>query len=186
MTINSPALADWKSIHNSAFIGFDEIFRRIKELEKPQTGFPPYDIIKKSDDSFLIKLAVAGYTKENISVVLDSGKLIISGSPKNSNELLDYVSGNIETVPTNYIYKGIAERDFKRVFTLSDTVQVEKVTLSDGMLYVALKNTIPEHFKLNELLDTLRYLDRIKIPLSDLTDNILDAGNRYVIVDFGC
>ena len=47
------------------------------------------------------------------------------------------------------------------------------------------KDTIPEHRKLNDLLDTLRKLDRIKIPLSDLTDNILDAGNRYVIVDFG-
>ena len=48
------------------------------------------------------------------------------------------------------------------------------------------KDTIPEHRKLNDLLDTLRKLDRIGIPLSDLTDNILDAGNRYVIVDFGC
>lgn len=136
MTINNSAIADFKSIHNSAFIGFDELFRRIKELEKPQTGFPPYDIIKQSEELFSIKLAVAGYSKENISVVLDSGKLTISGSTKSG-----------ETDSINYIYKGIAERDFKRVFTLSDTIEVEKVTLSNGMLYVMLKNVIPEHKK---------------------------------------
>jgi molecular chaperone IbpA len=147
MTLNNTALAEFKSIHNSAFIGFDEFFRMIKELEKPQTGFPPYDIIKHSEERFGIKLAVAGYSKENISVVLDSGKLTISGSIANKNNLLDYSTGLSTNVPVNYIYKGIAERDFKRVFTLSDTIEVEKVTLSDGMLYVTLKNVIPEHQK---------------------------------------
>jgi molecular chaperone IbpA len=126
---------NFRSIHNSAFIGFDELFRRIQELEKPQTGFPPYDIVKKSDEEFIIKMAVAGYSKPQISVVLDSGKLTISGSTnKDPNSLY-------------YIYKGIAERDFKRTFTLADTVEVEKVSLSDGMLYVTLKNVIPEHHK---------------------------------------
>lgn len=135
MTINNAALADFRSIHNSALIGFDDLFRRIKELEKPQTGFPPYDIIKNSEEEFVVKMAVAGYTKNQISVVLDSGKLTICGSSdKDSNSL-------------SYIYKGIAERDFKRTFTLADTVEVEKVTLSDGMLYVTLKNVIPEHNK---------------------------------------
>ena len=127
----------WKTIHNSAFIGFDELFRKIKELEKPQTGFPPYDIIKLSEESFLIKMAVAGYSKEQISVTLDFNKLIVSGTHSNLE------SGLKE----NYIYKGIAERDFKRTFTLADTVKVEKVNLSDGMLYIHLKNVVPETVK---------------------------------------
>ena len=134
----------FRSIHKSAFIGFDELFNRIKELEKPQTGFPPYDIIKKSDEEFVIKLAVAGYSKDQISVSLDSGKLVVTGTSLNDN-VLDYVTSvNTSTVPINYIYKGIAERDFKRTFTLADTVEVDKVTLSDGMLCVFLKNIIPE------------------------------------------
>jgi molecular chaperone IbpA len=138
MTLNNTTLTDFRSIHNSALIGFDDLFRRITELEKPHTGFPPYDIIKYSDDDYVIKLAVAGYKKENISVVLDSGKLMISGySTKN-----DEPSSKI-----HYEYKGIAERDFKRVFTLADTVEVEKIALSDGMLYVTLKNVIPENKK---------------------------------------
>jgi len=126
---------NFRSIHNSALIGFDDLFMRFKELEKPQTGFPPYDIIRVSDEKFVIKLAVAGYKKENISVVLDAGKLTISGTSK-SDEL-----------PVKYEYKGIAERDFIRKFTLADTVEVERVTLSDGMLYVNLQNIIPEHKK---------------------------------------
>ena len=137
----------FRTIHNSAFIGFDDLFRRIKELEKPQTGFPPYDIIKKSDDELVIKLAVAGYSKNQISVSLDSGKLVISGSSSN-DDVKDYTTSvNTSVVPINYIYKGIAERDFKRTFTLADTVEVDKVTLSDGMLYVFLQNIIPESKK---------------------------------------
>ena len=78
-------LTTFRTIHNSALIGFDELFRRITELEKPQTGFPPYDIIKHSNEDFSIKMAVAGYTKEQISVTLDSGKLIVTGKIKSDN-----------------------------------------------------------------------------------------------------
>ena len=120
------------SIHNTGLIGFDDLFMRIKELEKPQTGFPPYDIIRVTDEKFVIKLAVAGYKKENISVVLDSGKLIISGT------------SNRDEPPVKYEYKGIAERDFMRKFTLANTVEVERTVLLDGMLYVNLQNIIPE------------------------------------------
>ena len=150
MTVNNPALVDpfWRSIHNSAFIGFDELFRTIKELDKPKTGFPPYDIIKKSEEQFLIKMAVAGYTKDQISITLESGKLIVTGTPNNFNETLDYYSENSQELPVNYIYKGIAEREFKRVFTLAETVEVEKINLSDGMLSIFLKNVIPEVKKL--------------------------------------
>ena len=139
MTVNNTSYDEFRTIHNSAFIGFDELFRKIKELEKPQTGFPPYDIIKESDDDFVIKLAVAGYSKDQIKVALDSGKLSISGSL--TSQTTD------KPIPIDYIYKGIAERDFKRIFTLADTVQVEKVKLVDGMLFVHLKNVIPESQK---------------------------------------
>jgi molecular chaperone IbpA len=130
-------LTTFRTIHNSALIGFDELFRRITELEKPQTGFPPYDIIKNSDEKFSIKMAVAGYTKDQITVTLNDGKLIVTGKIKSDNSKID----------AEFLYKGIAERDFTRSFTLADTIEVDKVTLSDGMLYVALKNIIPDNKK---------------------------------------
>lgn len=130
-------LTTFRTIHNSALIGFDELFRRITELEKPQTGFPPYDIIKNSDEKFSIKMAVAGYTKDQITVTLNDGKLIVTGKIKSDNSKID----------AEFLYKGIAERDFTRSFTLADTIEVDKVTLSDGMLYVSLLNVIPDNKK---------------------------------------
>lgn len=130
-------LTTFRTIHNSALIGFDELFRRITELEKPQTGFPPYDIIKHSNEDFSIKMAVAGYTKEQISVTLDTGKLIVTGKIKSDNSKVD----------SEFLYKGIAERDFTRSFTIADTVEVDKITLLDGMLYILLKNIIPDNKK---------------------------------------
>jgi molecular chaperone IbpA len=132
LTVNDP----WKSIHKTSLIGFDELFERIKELDKPQAGFPPYNIVKTADSVFKIVMAVAGFSKEDISVVLEDSRLTISGS-----------FGLKVNDPAEYIYKGIAERNFKRVFTLSDSVEVGKVTLSNGMLEVTLNQFIPEHKK---------------------------------------
>jgi molecular chaperone IbpA len=130
-------LTTFRTIHNSALIGFDELFRRINELEKPQTGFPPYDIIKQSEEKFVIKMAVAGYTKDQISVTLDTGKLVVTGKIKPDESKKD----------SEFLYKGIAERDFTRTFTIADTVEVDKVSLSNGMLYVSLRNVIPDNKK---------------------------------------
>lgn len=140
----SDQIENFRKIHNSGLIGFEELFRKIKELENQKSGFPPYDIIKYSDEDSVIRMAVAGYTKENISVELNAGKLIISGSIN-----LDY---NIDNIVNNvkipeYVYKGIAERDFRREFTLADTVEVNDVSLSDGILLIKLKNIIPENKK---------------------------------------
>ena len=67
---------DFKSIHNAALIGFDELFNKLRELEKPQTGFPPYDIIKESEENFVIKLAVAGYKKDHINGTHSTSNII--------------------------------------------------------------------------------------------------------------
>ena len=133
-------LEQFRTIHNTALIGFDDLFRRIKELESPKTNFPPYDIIKTSDDTFVIKLAVAGYSKDDISVTLDSGKLSVEGS-------INHESDDKENYYPEYLYKGISQRNFKREFTLADTVEVSGVKLSEGMLSIKLLNVIPEHQK---------------------------------------
>ena len=138
-----------KSIHSAAFIGFDELFKRIVELESPKTNFPPYDIIKTSSDEFVIKLAVAGYSKTDISVILNSGKLSVDGSIASGDftldKLLDATFKN-EKYP-EYLHKGISQRNFKREFTLADTVEVSDVKLNEGMLYIYLKNVIPDSKK---------------------------------------
>jgi len=128
-------LDTFRKIHNSALIGFDELFRAVKDLEHQKVGFPPYDLIQYSNELFEIKMAVAGYSKDSIKVELDAGKLTISGS------------SSPHKPEGQYLYKGIAERDFSRIFRLSDTVEVSGVKLSDGILLVSLKNIIPENKK---------------------------------------
>lgn len=119
---------------SKGLIGFDDLFRRIQELEKPVTNFPPYNIIRDDECTFRITLAIAGYSKEQISVTLENGKLTVIGS-------------NEEKPEVDYIYKGIAERNFTRVFTLADTIEVQKVTLQNGILEIVLNNVIPESKK---------------------------------------
>ena len=151
MTQHTPNLAAFsRSIHNTTLIGFDELFKRIKELESPKSNFPPYDIIRTSSDEFVIKLAVAGYSKDNISVILDSGKLSVDGSIDSDDftidKLLDATFANVKY--PEYLHKGISQRNFKRDFTLADTVEVSRVELSEGMLSIYLKNIIPESKKI--------------------------------------
>jgi len=139
-----------RSIHSTALIGFDELFKQIQELDSqktnPKTNFPAYDIIRMSVDEFVIKLAVAGYSKSDISVSLDSGKLSVVGvvvKTKETLELEELLDSLLEKYP-EYLHKGISQRDFKREFTLADTVEVSDVKLSEGMLSIHLTNIIPE------------------------------------------
>ena len=139
-------LDQFRTIHNTALIGFDDLFRRIKELESPKNNFPPYDICRMSESEFIIKLAVAGYSKDDISITLDAGKLLVQGSIKSDDYSLDSLLDKNKKYP-EYLYKGISQRNFKREFTLADTVEVSGVKLTEGILSIHLLNIIPEHQK---------------------------------------
>ena len=118
-------------------VGFDRIFNRINQLQKSATKtvtYPPYNITKKSDTTYIIELAVAGFSEEDIDVEVKDSVLT--------------VSGNVLSVDENeYIHKGIAARAFERTFTLADTVIVKDATLKNGMLRIMLENVIPEEKK---------------------------------------
>lgn len=121
-------------------IGFDDMFRRLQDL-KPYNNsssvqnYPPYNIIKHTDNVYCVELAVAGFKKEDLKVSVEDGVLIISGT---------YDSRNGEP---DYIHKGIAERAFIRRFTLSDHVKVESSKLVDGILIIWLEKVVPENKK---------------------------------------
>jgi hypothetical protein len=46
-------------------------------------------------------------------------------------------------------------------------------------------NNDQEHNKLHELFNTLQNLRKYRIELTDFEDNIMDNGNKYVIIDMG-
>jgi molecular chaperone IbpA len=96
--------------------------------------YPPYNIKKVDENRYVIELAVAGFGKADIDIELQEGKLSILGKCDSAES-------------TEYLYKGIAERGFKREFTLADNVEVKSSSLANGMLKIWLEAFIPEHKK---------------------------------------
>jgi molecular chaperone IbpA len=115
------------------FIGFDRLTNRISAAHSSSNGFPPYNVRKVDEDTFIVELAVAGYNHESLSVVENDGTLEIKGEKPE----------DVET----YLHKGIAGRKFTRTFALSEYMYVDSADLNDGMLYVVVKREIPEEKK---------------------------------------
>ena len=127
-------------LNDPFFIGFDSLINKLRDQgAAPVPSYPPYNLIKLSEDSYLIELAVAGFDEEDFDIELHDGVLTIKAEVKNEDS-------------ADYLYKGIATRNFVRKFTLADTVQVEGVSLHQGMLNVRLKNLIPEDKKPKKIL----------------------------------
>lgn len=119
------------------FIGFDTIFNRLLtegQLATTDT-YPPYNIRKISDTSYNIEIAVSGFAKDEIEVTLEDRVLTVTGTKKNKPK------------PEEFIYKGIAERDFTRKFTLSEDIEIGFADIFDGILMIALKRNLPEEKK---------------------------------------
>ena len=118
-------------------IGFDSLMKDFERLSDPKNfpTFPPYNIVKKSDDNYVVELAVAGFPKSSIDITLDGGTLKVKGSLESSNE------------EDNFIFKGITGRAFERSFKLADYVEVKNAELINGILKVTLEKMVPDEKK---------------------------------------
>jgi molecular chaperone IbpA len=124
---------------NPFSIGFDDAFKRLTQfhddMAKAVPGYPPYNIRKVEDNKYLIELALAGFSRNDIEILLEDNVLKISGKSKSDD------SGD------SFLYKGIAERAFNRTFSLADTIEVKNADLINGMLKIWLENIIPDNKK---------------------------------------
>lgn len=123
------------NLQRDLFFGFDQLFDQINNPQQ-QSSYPPYNVVKKGDNYYFIEIAVAGFTKHNIDLTLEKGILTIEGGKPSGDEDL-----------TDYIHKGISTRNFKRSFTLAETIEVVGADIIDGVLLVGLENKIPEEDK---------------------------------------
>lgn len=97
--------------------------------------YPPYNLVKHSDDEYVIELSVAGFAIEDINITVDNQKLVVTGDNKNvSNE-------------ATYIHKGIASRGFTRQFYLAEYIEVVNATIVNGILIINLEKVVPEDKK---------------------------------------
>ena len=121
----------------SRLIGFDRVFDAVHRLHTIEGGqsnsFPPYNIKKLDDENYEITLALAGFKKSELSVVVEDGNLVVKGEQEKSED--------------EFLHKGIAERNFTRTWALADEVKVSGSKLEDGVLTISLVHEIPEDKK---------------------------------------
>lgn len=121
------------------FVGFDDQFNKIAKIHDDLTknipNYPPYNIKKTGDNTYVIELAVAGFAKQDIEIELADGKMLIKGNTQN------------DETEDNFLFKGIAARNFTRTFALDDQIEIQDAELMNGMLKVFLERIIPEHRK---------------------------------------
>jgi len=111
-------------------IGIDRFFTEVENAIKGNTTYPPHNVIKDGEDSYGIELAVAGFSRDQISIETQDRLLKITGEAQKDER--------------EYTYKGISTRSFTRQFTLAEYVEVTDATLQDGILSVSLKRSVPE------------------------------------------
>lgn len=119
-------------------IGFDSMFDELMRITNQQanTNYPPYNVVKHSEDKFSIELAVAGFKEGDITIEIEKNQLTIRGE-----QSID-LGKNVE-----YLYKGISQRSFTRSWTLADHVEVKGAHVTNGILNIELERKIPEEQK---------------------------------------
>ena len=127
-------------------VGFDRFNDLFETLaSEPKTSYPPYDIVKVSDDTYHITLAIAGFTEDNIDITVENDTLIISAShATQSNREAGEEATASESV---YLHRGIAKRNFAQKFRLADHMKVTSADMKNGLLTVTLVREIPEEKK---------------------------------------
>jgi len=133
---NLPDLFD-KITKNS--IGMDDYLNRFWDMDTT-SNYPPYNLIQVNNVLSRLELALAGFKQQEVKVYTEFGKL--------------YVEGQKEDKETDgeFLHKGLAQRSFQRVWTISDDTKVGSVKFEDGLLTVELNKIVPKHHARKEYL----------------------------------
>ena len=124
-------------------VGFDNVFDHFGSMFEDDMfdisvpNYPPYNIVKVKDNHYNIEVALAGYNKKDIEVNYENNMLTIKTADQKSEDKKEGEN----------IYKGIAQRMFKKSFTIADDCKVTGAELKDGLLKVSLEKIIPDHKK---------------------------------------
>ena len=117
-------------------IGIDRLFDRIvSQIDSAaSTNYPPYDIVRTGDETYEIRVAVAGFAQAEIDVEFHDGTLVVKGEK----------GAATPTLEVEYLHHGISGRSFVRTFSVADYVEVRDAVLADGILTVKLERLVPE------------------------------------------
>ena len=113
-------------------IGMDTYFDKF--FTETITNYPPYNLIQVNNTESRLEIALAGFKKDEVKVYTEYGKLFVEGQRKTDQD-----------TGSEYIHQGLAQRNFKREWALSEDVEVREVQFKDGLLTVKLGKIVPEH-----------------------------------------
>jgi molecular chaperone IbpA len=127
---------DFTPLYRST-VGFDRLFDMLDQSAQlePMTNWPPYNIEKMGEDQYVITMAIAGFSPDEVELVQKESQLFVTGQKKGSEE------------GRQYLHRGIATRAFKQTFNLADHVKVTGANLENGLLTIELKREVPEALK---------------------------------------
>jgi len=120
-----------------SFIGSDHLASLVDAAARSekQSTYPPYNIELLSDDKYRVTMAIAGFSKDDVSIQVEENTLTITGNKKaDSNEKNE----------RKYLHKGISERNFERKFQLGDHVKVLAADMENGLLHIDMERVIPD------------------------------------------
>jgi HSP20 family molecular chaperone IbpA len=107
-------------------LGFDHLEKLIERTARcAGDGYPPYNIEEIEGCGLRITLAVAGFSRDELGITVEDHQLIVRGRQAESGERA-------------FVHRGIAARQFQRVFVLADGIEVKDATLEHGMLSINL------------------------------------------------
>ena len=123
---------------NKALLGFDTMFNDFEHRYANQLkdNYPPYNIVKHDEDTYVIEIAVTGFAKDEVTVEIDQNQLIVKGIRDKSND-----------VTAEFLHRGLALRDFTRSWTLAEHMEVGEGTIKNGVLTIELKRVVPDALK---------------------------------------
>lgn len=121
----------------STTIGFDRLARALDDARRQDisSSYPPYDILMDGEDKYRITMALAGFSREDITIETCENQLTITGQKEKKEDVGEF------------LHQGIAERNFKTEFQLADHVEVAGANLSEGLLTIDLVRKVPEALK---------------------------------------
>jgi molecular chaperone IbpA len=129
----------WAIFNDPFFIGFNRNLTQLNNVYKANNqSYPPYNLLKLDEDTYRLSLAVAGFTKEDVSISVDNGTLVIKGE-------------TVEVTDAEVIHKGIAARKFTQSFALGEYMEVTGAEMKDGMLHIDIDRIVPEEKKPKEI-----------------------------------
>jgi molecular chaperone IbpA len=118
-------------------IGFDRMLDLLaaEQRQRPEEAWPPYDIERLGEERYRITMALAGFERDELSIVSEPNALLVEGEKREDD------SGR------TYLHRGIAQRAFRREFDLADFVKVAGASYENGLLSIELEQEIPEAMK---------------------------------------